>query len=91
MTTTEAVELVKQLAPICKTAGIKRIRVGDIEIEFGGGGIDEETIRRFQDVFSSGLPTEEDALNWSTPGYVPSTERQPEKPMPKTARGRGPG
>lgn len=87
MTPDEALKLVKQLAPVCKAEGIKRFRLGELEVEFGGSDADAAAVRKFQEAFSGGVVTDEDALRWSEPGYVPSSERPPADPAPK-AKGR---
>lgn len=77
MSPAETEALIKALAPVCKAQGIRRIRVGELELEFGGSAPDAAAVAAFAKMFETGQPTEEDMLNWSSPGYVPSTERPP--------------
>lgn len=88
MNTSEALKLLKELSPFCREAGIRRLRVGELEIEFGGTAVDPKAIQEFQRAFDQGMPTEEDLLHYSEPGYVPSWSREPPPEPPKTARGR---
>lgn len=83
-----AAALIRALAPVCREHGIRRIKVGDVEIEFGGTAVDPKAIQEFQRAFDQGMPTEEDLLHYSEPGYVPSWNREPPPETPKTARGR---
>lgn len=80
MNVADPVALINSLAPACKQHGIRRVRVGDIEIEFGPGGqVDETMMKKFHSMIEKGLPTDEEALFWSAPGG-PERKPEPEKP-----------
>jgi len=82
--------MVRALTPVCKAEGIRRIRVGELELEFGGSGVTAQDVAAFTQAFDGAEPTDEDVLNWNDGSYVPSWERKPATPAPKTARGRRP-
>lgn len=79
-------ELIEELAPICRHHGIKRIRVGDIEIEFGTADVDPTKLKEFQRSLDQGVPTDDEVLNWSAPGFVPPEQPGPVNPTARVSR-----
>lgn len=84
MTGAEAVALVEQLAPACRKYGVRRVRVGEVELEFQFDDVDGGEVKKFQQFMEQGVPTDDEALNWSAPGYVPP----PAPDAPPQGRGR---
>ena len=77
---------IKQLSDFCRAQGIRRVKTSEIELEFGpGGAVDEAMVKKFQDMIDRGLPSDEEAMFWSAPGFAPEA---PEEPKTPTARGR---
>jgi hypothetical protein len=75
------------LIALCKANGVRRIKTGDVELEFGGPAtVSPETMQQFRDAIAGELAAEPDPLFWSAPGMVPPAPEEP--PAPKTARGR---
>jgi hypothetical protein len=72
VTPEETVAMIEQLGPACRKHGVRKVRVGDVEVEFAGpGGVDGDVIKKFQQFLEQGLPTDEEALSWSAPGWAP--------------------
>lgn len=64
--------LIDSLAPLCRKHGIRRLRVGDVEIEFGPDtAIDEKKLREFARMLDKGMPTDDEVLFHSAPGGRP--------------------
>lgn len=78
---TAILELIAAVGPACKEHGIRRLRVGEIEMEFGGGApvIDPKSVKQFQEFMEQGMPTDGDVLGWSAPGGLDSPPPAPRK------------
>lgn len=79
---------IEQLAPVCRKAGIRRVRLADgTELEFGGvSEATEAEMKRFRQFMEQGQPNDEEALNWSAPGWTPPAPAEP--PAPTRTKGR---
>lgn len=76
-------EMIEKLAPVCERAGVRRVRVGEVEMEFGAKMVmDPKTMEEFTKRFMESQPTEEQVLFHSAPDFV----RDQPAPPPPTAR-----
>jgi hypothetical protein len=83
MTNSELVSLID----LCRKQGVRRVKIGDVELEFGAERqIDPEEIRQFSRIMDQGVPTDDEVLFHSAPGYEPPAK--PEPALPKTTRQR---
>ncbi len=78
MNADEIAKMIKSLAPVCREAGIKRLCVEGIEMELEDPNKrpSPQDLEALAKAMGSGLPSEDEVLNWSSPGYVPPTNRE---------------
>jgi hypothetical protein len=85
--------LLERVGPVCKRLGVSKLRVGDIELDFGSnpavGDVSDAQMKAFRtelEKLEKSMPSEEDVLFHSAPGMPPPKGPEPE--LPKTVRGR---
>jgi hypothetical protein len=83
MTNSELVSLID----LCRKQGVRRVKVGDVELEFGPERqVSPDEVKAFSRIMEQGVPTDAEVLNWSAPSYEPP--QKPEPALPKTTRQR---
>jgi len=85
MTPDDALALVKQLAPIAKAEGIRKVKVGGLEIEFGAAPMDAKQLEEMFSKFVGPYPSDTEVRDWSAPGGF-EEPAPPEPPPPKNVR-----
>jgi hypothetical protein len=74
MTAEESALLVSTLAPLCKQHGVRRVKIADFEMEFGGGAPTPAEMKEFGKMLDKSEVSDMDVLMHSSPGGPMSKE-----------------
>jgi hypothetical protein len=74
--TAEIAAMIAELTPVCRKAGIALLKMEDVELHFGPAPPDPEEFKALVEHLERDIPSEEDILMHSAPGYVPVNERK---------------
>ncbi len=92
MNPTDAIALIIELAPLAKAHGIRKFKLGELEVEYAPSKADPTELQSFNRLMDKGLPTEAQVLFHSSPYGIPTDEEmellQPKVELPKSVRGR---
>ena len=76
--------LIAQMADMCRRHGLRRLKLGEVEIELAPGEppmvAEEQPVRALEEALAGAMPPDGDLLFWSTPGPLPSEESKRDGP-----------
>jgi hypothetical protein len=75
--TVPTVQELEALADFCRKNGLRRLKAGDIELEFGPEKSEPTAglVEKLAERLAEQVPSDEDMLNWSAPQTVVDLER----------------